>query len=380
MAPRDRDPFLFKRRAVRLTALASIALALAAVKPNSSASDPFVLEGVGINSSAGLVDDPSVAQAEMAELDALGGRTIEISVPYTRGGADVKNDKIRICNDVNAALAAGDEIVIRDADHYQNGRLGFMPATAHDFQKLYTRDIALIETLVGPNGCAKDLKELYYSPLNEPDNHLFNNDQTEGPLHFVNLYLYLNHLLPKEALERGLNLRIMIGELAQRNALPFLKDVKQVMAEQDVTGSDMGSVDAVHYYFNGRDANVSTSADAYLRSVKQALNDTFGKMDTWLTEDGAISTIPSSMAQHYAPLPHSIKPVSPEQQGEDISNLMYLAAKNGIKRVLNFELQDDGSKLRTGLIYNNASTATNATHKASFSIVQRTVQQLVSQK
>ena len=381
MAPgTERDPFTFKRRIVKAAALACAALTFAGIKPSYSASDAFSLEGAGINSSAGLVADPAVAQAEMTELNDLGGHTAEISIPYTQGGVDVKNDRIAICNNVNAATAAGEDIVLRDQDHYRNGDLGYMPSTAHEFQKLYTRDIALIETLVGPNGCAKNLKNIYYSPINEPDNPLFNKGQAEGPRHFVNLYLYLNHLLPKEAKERGLNLQIMIGELAQRNAISFLKDVKQVMIDENVTGSMLGSVNSVHYYFNGRDANYNNSANHYLMSVKQVLEDTFGHMDTWLTEVGEISTIPASMSAHYKPLPASIKPVSPEQQGQDISNLMFIAAKNGIKRVLNWGMQDDGTILRTGLIYNDASTATSGTQKASFSLVQQAIQELVPQK
>jgi len=369
-------------RVLKYVAPAMAALALSGIRPSSSTGDAFHLEGAGINSSAGLVADPTIAQAEMTKLNELGGDTVEISIPYTQGGVDVINDQLDICNVVNAAVSAGKDIVLRDQDHFRNGDLGYVPSSATQLFHLYTRDIALVETLVGPNGCAKGLKNIYYSPGNELNNPSpqFNPDQADAPEQFVNLYRYLNHLLPKEAAERGLKLQIVIGELAQRNAVTFLTDVKQIMISEGLTGSMLGSVNSIHYYFNGGDANSAQSADNYLKVVKTALNDTFGSMDSWVTEAGEISTVPTSMLGRYTPLPSSIKPVSPEQQGKDISSFMFDAAKRGFTMVLNEQMQDDGTNLRTGLIYNDSLSVTDGTEKASFEIVQNAIKQLVSQK
>lgn len=368
------------RRTIKYLAPLVAAIALAGVEASHSASDSFTLEGAGINSSAGLVTDPTVAQAEVSKLDELGGNTIEITIPYTQGGVDIKHDQVAICNDVNAAVTASKDIVLRDADHFRNRSLGYVPATASELNRLYSRDVALIDTLVGPNGCAKDLKHLYYSPLNEPNNDRFNHNQAEAAQHFVNLYSYINRLLPPVAEQNGLDLEIVVGELAQRTAIPFLKEVKKIMVAEHITGTMLGNLVAVHYYFNGQDADPSNSAEHYLQAITQASNQTFNKMSVWVTEVGEISKIPSSLSSHYAKLPSSIKPVSPEQQGQDIGQFMFDAAAVGVKRVLNFELQDDGTALRTGLIYNSTSTPVGGQTKASFAIVQGDIQQLVPQK
>lgn len=351
--------------------------------PSSSSSEAYFLQGAG--ATVGLTRNLQTAQAEMSSLDQLGANTVEIVIPLTQGGADIKNDAADICQDVNAALDSGKTIVLRDDDRYRNGRRGYVPTTAHQLNWLYTRDMNLIYTLKGEdgnNGCAPRLDHVYYSPFNELNNRKFNTNQADAPSQFVNGYRYLNQLLPKEALERNLALDIVIGELAQKNMISFIKRVDDEMSHEKITGDQLGSVVAIHYYYNGLDAIGTMPASQYLLKSSKALQDTFGNLDQWVTEVGEITTVPSSIRAHYSKLPANIKPVSPEQQGQDITQFMQLAAKNGFKVVLNTLLQDDGSILRTGLEYHASSTSTpvGGTPKISYSMVGSGIKRLVPQK
>jgi hypothetical protein len=71
----------------------------------------------------------------------------------------------------------------------------------------------------------------------------------------------------------------------------------------------------------------------------------------WYTEVGAISTIPAEESQGYEPLPHRFVPMSIRAQGQFYVSFLRAAACLGVARVLLWHRADDGTEMRTGLVY-----------------------------
>lgn len=351
---------------------------------DSSEQQTALLQGVGFSTNKVWVENSGEAHAEAQRVTDVGSNTIRIANPYTRGGISVHNDLKRLCNTANVAAQNDLDLIISWEGRYQNKELGYIPTTASEKRKYLTAIINMMDQLYGDQGCAQSPPSLNISLFNEPNNPLFLrnqyiNGEWVAPKQVISLYEYSYGRLHQKAESLGLNFRIIAGELRQRDAGKFLRRMAEIVKEQKIKNK-IADVMSYHYYANGPDAQSSQAAVEYIQRLNLTIDEGFGYMEKWITEVGAITTVPASLKKHYTKKKASTrKPLTPREQGVFYRDFYRIAACNGIKRVINFHYSDDGGILTTGVAYKPKRNKP-AIKKASYPIVQQSFNEALTGK
>lgn len=359
-----------KRSLAVIGCLGSLALA----SPANSSKNAMRLDGAGFNTNAVWVTDEKEAYAAAERVSKSGATDIRIILPYSQGGADIKNDVARTCNAARAAYSQGLDLMITMQGYYRsreskkNNGLGYMPTMASEKQKYVTAVTNLMWSLAGDKnpdgigGCLPEQKELTIGFFNEPNNKDFNVNQYIGgrwvaPENTVELMRYAYPRLKQQAAQKGLevDLTLVGGDVStsrSSNAVGFTRQMGRYIQEQQITEPLM-DVFAAHYYLQGTDADPDTSASESIRRIKASVSESFGQVPLIYDELGAYSETPEHKEKLYnEPLPNAVRPLSGIEQGLFYKQFVLSALCLGVKKVLIFhETDDKGDKLRTGVNY-----------------------------
>jgi hypothetical protein len=215
----------------------------------------------------------------------------------------------------------------------------------------------MVTRVIGPNGCAKDLPVLYIAPSNELNNELFDEGQFpaspnwQAPIDAIRLNSYVYPRLHALAQALGKTIEIVGGELDQNFAERFLNRTAAFIRSHHYDQPQM-DIFGEHLYVQKARPDSQAIALRNILRIRQKVRAAYGaKMPLWYTEVGAISTVPTGESQGYAPLPHALVPMSAEAQGRFYIGFVRAAACLGVARVLLWHMVDDGTEMRTGLVY-----------------------------
>ena len=336
---------------------------------------------VGFNTNKVFVNDFVAADAEAAAVAATGANTIRIQVPYTQGGAEVKNDVLRLCNAARATYNHGLHLEITMVGYDKDASLGYMPSTISENRKMETAISHMMWSLAGDTnkdgsgGCVPEQKNLRIGFFNEANNETFDPNQTVNgkwvaPRQLASLMRYLYPRLHKEALKPGLNVYLTLvgGDLAttaRNRPVQFIKELATYMNSDKESQLPMDAF-AVHSYANGYDGTSvfdGSQKSVRLGKVIYEIRKNFGAdMPIYLNEVGAISATPSSKENKYeVRLPASVFGFNGQGQADFYQQSLRESACAGIEEMSIFYLKDDPyDQLRTGIKYPDGSNKPGA--------------------
>lgn len=378
LATNETDFISANRKRLRAIA-AGMLTGLALASPAETSRQANQVEAVGFNTNGVWVTDPEVAKAAAAKAARDGATQLRVMLPYTQGGAEIKNDLERTCNAAKAAHEQGLELMITMEGHYRSdGRLGYLPSIASEKQKYVTAITNMMWSLYGDRnpdgsgGCAPENKKLTLGFINEPNNKLFNaNQYIDGkwvaPENTVELMSYAYPKLKKEAAREGLgvDLTLVGGEVStskSANAVGFIRQMGRYIKEKRIKHRIMDQF-AAHYYLQGADADPAVSASQNIERVSREVKESFGAdMPVIYNEVGAWAETPKNKEGLYRESPPgTIVPLSGPEQGLFYKKFLESALCQGVKSVLIFHHNDDGGgKYRTGVVYPDGSPKPSA--------------------
>lgn len=394
VSPSAHETVFSNIRRNRLRAIAAgMFTALALATPAESTRQTNLIEEVGFNTNGVWVTDPGAASEAASKAARDGATQLRVILPYTQGGAEIKNDLERTCNAAKAAYENGLDLMITMEGHFRkDGSLGYIPTIASEKQKYVTAITHLMWSLYGnknpdgSGGCVPENKKLTLGFINEPNNKLFNvNQYIDGkwvaPENTVELMSYAYPRLKKEAAKEGLgvDLTLVGGEIAtskSSNAVGFIRQMGRYIKQKRINRQIMDQF-AAHYYLQGADADPDISASQSIERVSQAVKESFGaKMPLIYNEVGAWADTPKHKERLYQErLPDTISALSGIEQGEFYKKFVETAVCQGVKSVLIFHHNDDGGgKYRTGVAY------PDGTPKPGAPIVRKTFNEFSSGK
>ncbi len=272
-------------------------------------------------------------------------------------GRIAKEDLIPLCTAAALASAKHFDLLARTEIRKADGYFGFVPRSDMELAAFEAALEDMVTKVIGPNGCAKDLPGLYVAPSNELNNELFDEGQFptgpnwQAPIDAVRLNSYVYPRLHALAQALGKTIKIVGGELDQNFAERFLKRTAAFMRSRHWDQPQM-DIFGEHLYVQRARPDSRFIAYRNILRITTRVRAIYGaKMPVWYTEVGAISAIPADESQGYEPLPHPLVPMSVEAQGQFYVAFLRAAACLGVARVLLWHMVDDGTEMRTGLVY-----------------------------
>jgi hypothetical protein len=316
------------------------------------------LEGVGFADTHITFTEPGVAAAAADRDLQAGADTIAVTFPVTANVGRIDDEDLtHLC--VAAGLASDKhfELLARAEIRKADGYFGFVPRSETELATFEAALEDMVTRVIGPNGCAKDLPALYIAPSNELNNELFDQGQYpmsrnwQAPVDAIRLNSYVYPRLHALAESLGKTIKIVGGELDQNFAERFLKKTAAFMKKHHFDRPQM-DIFGEHLYVQKARPDSPFVVYRNIRRIMDRVRAAYGPdMPVWYTEVGAISTIPADESQGYVPLPHSLVPMSVEAQGQFYVRFLRAAACLGVARVLLWHIVDDGTEMRTGLLY-----------------------------
>jgi hypothetical protein len=346
----------------KIAALAGLIGALALLAGSAgSANKTASLEGVGFADTDIMVDPVDLPGKAAAAADRdlqAGADTIAVKFSVTANvGRIAKEDLIPLCTAAALASAKHFDLLARTEIRKVDGYFGFVPRSDVELAAFEAALEDMVTKVIGPNGCAKDLPVLYVAPSNELNNELFDEGQFptglnwQAPIDAVRLNSYVYPRLHALAQALGKTIKIVGGELDQHFAERFLKRTAAFMKSRHWNLPQMDVFGEHLYVARARPDSRFIAYRNVLRITTRVRAIYGAKMPVWYTEVGAISTIPAGESQGYAPLPHPLVPMGVEAQGRFYVAFLRAAACLGVARVLLWHMVDDGTEMRTGLVY-----------------------------
>jgi hypothetical protein len=346
-----------------------------------SANKKASLEGVGFADTHITFTEPGVAEAAADRDVQAGAGTIAMSFPVTADVGRITDDDLsHVCVAAGLASTKHFDLLARVEIRKPDGYFGFVPRTEDELATFEAALEDMVMRVIGPNGCASKLRSLYIAPSNELNNELFDEGQYptsrnwQAPIDAIRLNSYVYPRLHALADALGKTIRIVGGELDQNFAERFLKRTAAFIRSHHFDQPQM-DVFGQHLYVQKGRAKKQFVPFRNIQRIMSRVRAAYGpKMPVWYTEVGAISTIPADESDGYTPLPHSLVPMSVDAQGRFYVNFLRSAACLGVARVLLWHMVDDGTEMRTGLLYLSGRP------KTSYSRVVPVLQQVTDQQ
>jgi len=373
-----------KRRRTAGFLLASLALSGANALADASSFDlkstPH-LDYVGVSSNQLWTTDREQAIAAGAKIRAMGGNTVRIVVPESRGQSEIRNDYPLYCN-FGESVAENDltpEITLTGIFPIDQSQLdepwrlaikerygtfgtkGYLPSTLTGYKhaaKTMGDILYAIETDPNCNGTLaghQPPSKVLVGYFNEVNYNLFVKNQKDAPRNYTNGLRYFYPAVHRTADKLDIDVEVVAGDFSSTHApAKFTIKMEQYMKLKGIK-APIADILGEHPY---PAQNTESPSEVMLRQYASAY-----KAAQWLMgedvkiiydEFGNHTSIPSGIAQKY--YTKIVVPrgglISSQQQDKNIAQSFKTAA--GLKDVvgwLNFQLDDDGSTGQTGLDY-----------------------------
>lgn len=346
-----------------------------------SAATRAGLEGVGFADTHITFTEPGVAEAAADRDVQAGAGTIAMSFPVTANVGRITDDDLsHVCIAAGLASTRHFDLLARVEIRKPDGYFGFVPRTEAELATFEAALEDMVTRVIGPNGCARRLKSLYIAPSNELNNELFDEGEYptsrnwQAPVDAIRLNSYVYPRLHALGDALGKTIRVVGGELDQNFAERFLKRTAAFIRSHHFKQPQM-DVFGQHLYVQKGRSRKQFVPFRNIQRIMGKVRAAYGpKMPLWYTEVGAISTVPPVESAGYAPLPHSLVPMSVAAQGRFYVNFLRAAACLGVARVLLWHMVDDGTEMRTGLMY------LSGREKPSYDRVVPVMQQITDQQ
>lgn len=372
---------------MRKLAVATVSLVLLAISSTFAQAAP-PLQFVGVVDNNVWVADPLVADAHMQAIVDAGFNSVRIFVPYTRGQAELFNDALSLCSAAMAAQKYNTTLFITVVGFKKTDDgvfvPGLYPQTASAQQKFITTLVAYAYNLAGPNGCAKDVHDVYFSVLNEVNTPTYFRPQKTkdgswvAPGEYIRLLARVFSAMKTAAVqisqertkadgvEVNINIYVIAGELAaSHDPLGFIRAMCVAKSQQQIYGL-VWDMFGFHPYPGGQ---IGVDGAAQLNLALQAC----GQPVTPLlySEFGLQTPVPANLSFLYSGTENSRLIVSEDQQAELFHQALATAVcQPNVMGFFNFHLFDDQSLTdwQSGLYY-----ADRVTKKSSYDSVRQSV-------
>lgn len=321
----------------------------AALRPELAPAMPYV----GFSSNEIFVEDRNQAEEAADAMQKSGANSVRIFMPYTKGGAEIKNDKLKLCNAAHAAQDHGMKLIISFNGYSYNERkrgmeTGYVPDRSEVTKFITTLDTIMWTLAKDPEpggqngGCVPEQKNINFEPFNEINNPTFNKQQ--DPKTAERYMRMLSKIMPqikKEASKPGLgvNVKLFAGALAASHDAPgFAKEMGQAMNDLHLKSVPFDVLTA-HPYAPTPDSDPTPTAEYLYASLKPIVDKYFpGKPLLW-DEVGVNSDR-----------------VGEAKQAQYYQNFYVTAAcQKGVIGGMTFQLTDDGQSWTSGIRHSSGA-------------------------
>ena len=341
------------------------------------AVQPHLVKYIGIATNEIWVPDETEAEKVAENMADSGVNAFEIYQPLSPGqGAEIINDAPRTC----AAVKAGDKygltpfitmIGSKKRDKKPNKPASaYAPVTVSDYRRFADTIGALIWTLSGPNGCAKNVHNINVGILNEINSPYFYPQEFDDPddsagAHYENMLEYIYPRAKQSAIEvtealkqasenpdevEPITVNLIAANFASNhNLLGTLTDMGETKLKNSYFGKSFDTL-GVHPYMENSSVPPNTPHPngrvigiADYDKLRPLINKYFGNVPVLYSEFGIETRTPKDKP-YTGKVPLSVKPVSELVQADYWSRAIGLVAcQENVEGIFNFLRKDDWS-------------------------------------